>query len=126
MENNKHSSKVLLELSSQNNKFIRVKQLQSKIKFYFCEISWPHPHERKENWKKIKEIDASATDEVVKFEINQIIKDKQFFSFLFKMLKSITIRSDAWRYLLPRMCRKSFGNYLLIIKMKTLGIPKNH
>ena len=67
MENNKNSSKEILDLSYLNNEFIRVKQLQTKIKFYICEISWPHPHKPKKNWKKIKEIDASASDEVVKF-----------------------------------------------------------
>ena len=91
MENNKNSSKELLYLSYLDNEFIRVKQLQSKIKFYFCEINWPHPHEPKENWKKIKEIDASASDEEVKFEINQIIKDKQFFLSCSKCLRVLPL-----------------------------------
>ena len=111
MENNKHSLKVLLELSCQDNEFIRVKQLQSKIKFYFCEISWPHPHERKENWKKIKEIDASATDEEVKFEINQIIKDKQFFFSCSKCLRVLPLglmHGDAY-------CHECAENHLGII-----------
>ena len=111
MENKKNSSKELLDLSYLDNEFIRVKQLKTKIKFYICVISWPHPHKPEVNWKKIKEIDASATDEVVKFEINQIIKDKRFFLSCSKCLRVLPLglmHGDTY-------CHECAENHLEII-----------